>query len=196
MNNLKTLLSLCDYSGLWSRPYLNAGYSVIRVDVKNGQDIRLLEFLSEEIYGILAAPPCTHLAVSGARWWKDKGESALLDALSIADACMRASLLYNPKFWVLENPVGRLRRYYGPPKFIFHPYQYAGLADNPSEEAYTKRTLLWGNFIIPSTELVGDVSISPILGSKMHLLPPSADRAALRSLTPTGFAKAFFLANQ
>lgn len=196
MDSPKTILSLCDYSGIWSGPYLANGYSVIRIDIKNGQDVRLLEFLAEDVYGILAAPPCTHLAGSGARWWKTKGESALLDALSIADACTRASLIYNPKFWALENPVGRLRKYYGPPKFIFHPYQYAKLADNPIEEAYTKRTLLWGNFIIPSPEIIGDVSMPPVLGSKMHRLPPSSNRSTLRSLTPTGFAKAFYLANQ
>jgi hypothetical protein len=196
MNNLKTILSLCDYSGIWSKPYLDAQYPVIRIDIKSGQDVRLLEFLEEDIYGILAAPPCTHLAGSGARWWKKKGESALLDALSIADACLRAQSIYNPKFWVLENPVGRLRRYYGPPKFIFHPYQFAGLSDHPIEEAYTKRTLLWGDFVIPSPDIIGEVSIPPLLGSKMHRLPPSPDRAMLRSLTPVGFARAFFLANQ
>ena len=38
--------------------------------------------------------------------------------------------------------------------------------------------------------------IEPTQGSKMHLLPPSPDRAALRSVTPAGFAKAFFEANK
>lgn len=196
MKVLKTILSLCDYSGAWSKPYEEAGYNVVRVDKKRGQDVRLLEFQDSGIYGILAAPPCTALAVSGARWWAEKGEAALLEALAIADACARAALIYKPKFWVLENPVGRLKRYYGPPRFSFNPCEFAGLADNPSDEAYTKRTLLWGDFIIPSPLLVGNVAVEPSLGSKMHLMPPSPERQTLRSLTPTGFARAFFLANQ
>ena len=38
---------------------------------------------------MLAAPPCTHLSISGARWWKSKGEGLLLEALAVADACLR-----------------------------------------------------------------------------------------------------------
>ena len=37
--------------------------------------------------------------------------------------------------------------------------------------------------------------IEPVLGSKMHLIPPSKERANLRSKTPEGFAKAFYLSN-
>jgi hypothetical protein len=66
-NPLKTILSLCDYSGSWSKPYRDAGYKVIQVDIKHGQDVRLFEFPGQ-VHGILAAPPCTHLASSGARW--------------------------------------------------------------------------------------------------------------------------------
>jgi hypothetical protein len=195
-NALKTILSLCDYSGRWSQPYEEAGYNVVRVDIKHGGDIRLLEYQDRRIYGILAAPPCTHLANSGARWWQEKGEAALLEALSVADACARAALIYRPAFWVMENPIGRLKKFYGPPRFSFDPCEYGDLADEPKEEAYTKRTLLWGDFVIPSPLLVGNVAVEPVLGSKMHLLPPSAERATLRSLTPTGFARAFFMANQ
>lgn len=195
-NSLKTILSLCDFSGRWSRPYEEAGYNVIRVDLKHGQDVRLLKFKPQRVYGILAAPPCTHFSGSGARWWASKGQAALLEGLAIADACARAALVYNPKFWVFENPVGRLKDYYGPPAFTFNPNEYGGLADDPDEEAYTKRTLLWGKFVAPSPLLVGNVAVAAVLGSKMHLLPPSPERAALRSETPIGFARAFFLANQ
>lgn len=41
--------------------------------VNNDGDIRMLKKFKDKIYGILAAPPCTHFAGSGARWWKDKG---------------------------------------------------------------------------------------------------------------------------
>lgn len=51
------ILDLCSGSGEWSRPYREAGYDVIQVDVKDGQDVRLLEVLPYPVRGILAAPP-------------------------------------------------------------------------------------------------------------------------------------------
>jgi hypothetical protein len=55
---MMTILSLCDYSGAWSQPYVDAGYDVVRVDIKRGQDIRLFEALPFPVRGVLAAPPC------------------------------------------------------------------------------------------------------------------------------------------
>lgn len=138
--------------------------------------------MKRKVHGVLAAPPCTDLSGSGARWWKDKGEGALLNALSIADACVRIICFHKPVFWALENPVGRLRRYYGAPTLIFDPCDYG--------DPYTKKTLLWGEFNLPEEN-----PVEPTEGSKMHKLPPSPDRALLRSATPPGFAQAFFKAN-
>lgn len=184
----RTILSLCDYSGSWSNPYREAGYNVVRVDIKHGQDVRLLEYPGK-VWGILAAPPCTHLASSGARWWAEKGEAALLESLAIADACLRFVALCSPKWWALENPVGRLAKYYGRPQFTFNPCDFG--------DPYTKKTHLWGNFTPPLPVFVGrQMSVEPVEGSKMHMLPPSDDRATLRSITPAGFAEAFFTANR
>lgn len=195
MNQHKTILSLCDYTGIWSNPYREAGYNVITVDLKRGQDVRLYSHL-DRVHGVIAQPPCTHFAGSGARWWKQKGEGALLEGLSIVDACMRIILVTNPKWWVLENPVGRLKDYLGPAKYIFNPNQFAKLADNPDEEAYTKKTCLWGNFVAPLPLFIGKhTELDPVLGSKMHKLPPSEDRATLRSIAPQGFTRAFFAVN-
>lgn len=191
----RTILSLCDFTGEWSRPYREAGYNVIQVDLKHGQDVRLLKYPGR-IHGALIAAPCTHMAVSGARWWEAKGEAAILESLAISDACLRFALLCKPTWWVLENPVGRLPDYYGPATFTFNPCDYALLADNPGEEAYTKKTCLWGEFTAPTPLILGqDYSVKPVLGSKMHLIPPGPERQALRSVTPSGFAKAFWRAN-
>ena len=181
------ILDLCSGSGAWSQPYADAGYRVIRVDLTGLSgamipDVRLLQVVDLPVYGILAAPPCTDLSVSGARWWERKGPRALFDALAIADACLRAVALCKPVFWALENPVGRLRRFYGDPRLIFDPCDYG--------DPYTKKTLLWGDFFIPAQS-----PVDPVEGSKMHLLPPSPGRAAARSKTPPGFARAFFEAN-
>lgn len=148
----------------------------------DGQDVRLMEKLPERVHGILAAPPCTHLAGSGARWWEEKGEEALLESLAVVDACLRIITVHQPDWWALENPVGRLTRFLGEPRLIFNPNDYG--------DPYTKRTCLWGEFTIPLAHPVAATE-----GSKMHLLPPSEDRWRLRSMTPKGFAEAFYLAN-
>jgi hypothetical protein len=177
-----TVLSLCDYTGEWSRPYREAGYDVRQVDLKHGEDVRLFEALPYPVRGVLAAPPCTEFAGSGARWWEEKGEGPLLEALSIVDACLRIVTVHRPQWWVLENPIGRLGRWLGKPRMSFDPSDYG--------DTYTKRTCLWGDFRMPAMRPVEAVE-----GSKMWRLPPSPDRAALRSVTPAGFARAFFEAN-
>ena len=181
-NFTKRIISLCDVTGNWAKPYKDAGYDVQLVDIKKGQDVRLLQYTGN-VYGVLAAPPCTEFSVSGARWWEETGPQALLEALAIADACMRIVLVSNPVFWSLENPVGRLRKYYGDPALIFNPCDYG--------DPYTKKTLLWGNFNIPDKN-----PVVPTEGSKMHLIPPGPDRQAIRSETPLGFARAFYEANK
>lgn len=177
-----TVLSLCDFTGEWSRPYREAGYVVEQIDIKHGQDVRLMKYCGP-VRGVLAAPPCDHFAGSGARWWKDKGEAALLEGLAIVDACLRIVAVHNPVWWVLENPVGRLKDYLGPAAMTFNPSDYG--------DPYTKRTCLWGRFNPPIKRPVEATE-----GSKMHRLPPSPDRKALRSVTPPGFSRAFFEANQ
>ena len=186
----RTILSLCDTTGIWSEPYRAAGYRVIKVDIKDGGDVRTLPYQGK-VHGIIMQPPCTHFAGSGARWWKAKGPSALIEGLQVVDACLRAVAICEPEWWVLENPVGRLKNHIGPAVMTFQPHEYAGYADDPEAEAYTKRTCLWGNFLRPEKKDVGNK-----LGSIMHKMPPSEGRAAKRSKTPQGFARAFFEANR
>lgn len=192
MGAKKVILSLCDVTGNWPSYYREDDrYEVISVDIQKGQDVRLLEYMDRQVHGVLAAPPCTEFASSGARWWAGKSPDLLYSALTVADACLRAVAVYNPVWWALENPIGRLNTWYGPPRFRFNPNEFAGWLEDGSQEAYTKRTCLWGRFTIPEKK-----PLPPVLGSKMHLLPPSKDRQKLRSVTPLGFSKAFYLANQ
>lgn len=185
-NKHKIILDLCGGTGAWSEPYRKAGYDV-RIITLPDCDVRLYRPPSN-VHGILAAPPCTHLSVSGARWWKEKGEAALFEALSIVDACLRIVLISSPTFWALENPVGRLIHYLGPPKMYFQPCDFG--------DPWTKRTCLWGDFMPPLPLFVGQsMAVEPREGSKMHLLPPTSDRGKLRSITPPGFAQAFFTVN-
>jgi hypothetical protein len=191
---MRTILSLCDLSGNWSRPYSEAGYDVIQVDLARGEDVRLLRRITQPIHGILAAPPCTHFARSGAWCWESKGEPALLEGLSIVDACLRAVAIYRPAWWCLENPIGRLKDYLGPPAVRFDPCHFG--------DGYTKRTWLWGHFTPPTPLFCAQArkAVSVTLAGK----PGSRDRTTVlggekrkrRSATPPGFALAFFQANQ
>lgn len=162
----QTILVLYEVSGTFSNLYRELGYKVIQIDQQlDGNDVRLLPKQYKHVVGILAFPPCTHLAGSGARWWKKKGISALLEALSCVDAVFRLVQIYQPAFWMLENPVGRLTRYLGKPAYTFHPYEYAGYLEEPNLEAYTKKTCLWGKFQMPRKQ-----SVEPIHGSMMARL--------------------------
>lgn len=204
------ILSLCDYSGVWSQPYAEAGYDVRRFDLQHGQDVRLLEHIDVPVRGILAAPPCTHFSRAGARHWKRKGCAEILDGLSVVDACLRAVAIYRPQWWVLENPIGRLQKYLGPPQWKFDPYQFG--------DPYTKRTWLWGIFtpplplfsrqarkvVAPVFRAAGGLETTvrkanrePLAGAKFYCwtdMISSSNRNA-RSRTPDGFASAFFEAN-
>jgi hypothetical protein len=174
------ILSLCDRTGNWSRPYEEDDYDVVRVDLADGGDVRLFDIPSRPVHGILAAPPCTVFANSGARWPRTDDE--LRDGLSVVDACLRIVLMTDPVWWALENPAGKLPRWLGPPTHTFQP--------NDHGDDYTKRTCLWGRFNLPAR-----TPVPATAGSKMHRLAPGPERAALRSATPEGFARAFFEAN-
>ncbi len=191
MTSRPVILSLCDFTGNWSRPYEDAGYDVQRVDIQRGvcKDVRLLPwnfgaFDGACVHGILAAPPCTHFARSGAQYWEAKGEAALIEALSIVDACMRAVVIYRPRWWALENPIGRLKDYIGPPSFKFDPCDFG--------DPWTKRTWLWGNFAPPVGILAPVGAVEPTMGDITTKGSSSKNR---RSATPAGFASAFFAAN-
>lgn len=194
-NNNKIILDLCGGTGAWSKPYADAGYDVRVITLP--EDVRLVKRPTESIHGILAAPPCTMFASSGARW--QRTDEQIIEALSMVDACLRLVMVCKPVFWALENPIGKLVRYLGKPMMYFQPSDYG--------DPYTKRTCLWGNFkmpiktpceCVPETRANSPGHNSPErrFPSKMHLLPPSADRSTLRSITPAGFARAFFEANQ
>ena len=115
-----------------------------------------------------------------------------IEALQIVEAC-REICEASGVPWMIENPVGSLATYWRDPDHKFHPVHYSGYAPEPEADQYTKKTCLWtgGGFIMPDRK-PGE----PTLGSMMHRLPPSDDRADIRSATPLGFAYAVFEANR
>ena len=181
------ILSLFDSSGVWSRPYEAAGYDVVRIDLSSGLDVRWFKKVPS-VRGVLSAPPCGVFAGSGAQYWKTKDlDGRTLDGLALVDATFRIIMVHSPKWWALENPIGRLSRWIGKPALVFHPYEYG--------DPYKKRTCLWGNFTVPVRNVVEPVS-SYSQGSWVQGIGGTTkDREQRRSVTPAGFAQAFFEAN-
>lgn len=201
----KKVLSLCDYTGIMVQPWLEGGYEAITVDlmatsnVSSGrthwvEDVRNPDFhsklKSEKFFAVFAFPPCTHTAVSGARWFKDKGLDGLIDALSILNACKKICEESGAK-WMIENPVSTFSTYWRKPDHYFHPHDYTGYCTGDN---YTKKTCLWvGNgFVMPGSNR--DESLGKP-DNRIHAMPPSVDRGAVRSATPLGFARAVFESN-
>ena len=184
------------------RPWADAGYECLCVDIQHegartegniafvGADVRFWMPPPRRYEIVFAFPPCTNLAVSGARWFTQKGMGGLMGALEIVEACRRICE-WSEAPWMIENPVSTISSYWRKPDHTFDPCEYGGYLDPPGD-AYTKRTCLWtgGGFVMPDRR-----PVAPVEGSKMHRLPPSADRGNLRSVTPMGFAGAVMLAN-
>lgn len=218
----KIILDLCGGTGSWAKPFKDNGYDVRTLtlpdfNVENWRDDKnFVELLhSNTIHGILAAPPCTMFSIARndktALQKRDlhKGMRTVQACLDIIHEC-----LYEPyqvqknnlRFWALENPAsGYLDRFLGTQPFVFDPSDYG---DN-----HTKKTALWGMFNTPKKTTKGKVikgdennfvkSVEKYFSEKAYLIPDGyrqktglSMRTVVRSITPQGFAEAFYKANQ
>src|SRR3990167_3648967 len=133
----KIILDLCGGTGAWSKPYAEAGYEVINVTLPD-YDVRTYK-PPKDVYGILAAPPCTmfSLARTTAKTPRD-----LHIGMEIVESCLRIIWEVRKqgkvRFWALENPYGLLRQFLGIPPLVFDPCDFG--------ERYTKKTDLWGYY--------------------------------------------------
>jgi len=189
----RNLLALFEVSGIGSWPYRRAGWNVVQVDIQAGIDILEWDYRQysfDYFSGLIAYPPCTAYASSGARWWAEKDESGETDYYdSLVYKALEIVEYFRPglKFWYFENPVGRIY------KRIPELKKYRLMSFNPCEfgDPYTKKTVLYGEF----NPFLVRHHVNPIEGSKMHLIPPGPDRQNIRSATPAGFAEAFYISN-
>jgi hypothetical protein len=202
-----TALILFEYSGVFTNLYREMGYNAIQIDTELGIDIHDFDYKKyNDVEVVLAFPPCTHFAVSGARWFesKDKNNPEYLQQ-SILNVRKVLEIVdyHKPKTWFIENPIGRIERCVPElkylPKWTFEPYQFAYYSETPDLEAYTKKTCLWGYFRVPKPK-----PIEPILGTEKIWKPEidgkkvgwhTPEAKKIRNLTPYGFAKAFVSAN-
>lgn len=132
---------------------------------------------------IIAFPPCTDLCVSGARHF----------AAKIADGRQQRSLDFFMMFAnnkcpkiAIENPVGIVSSRWRKPDQIIQPYEYGHME--------SKKTCLWLKglpLLVPTNNVYEQMMLLPInQRARIHHLPPSADRAKLRSRTFSGIAQA------
>lgn len=205
-NSNKIILDLCGGTGSWSKPYKDAGYDVRLITLPE-HDVFTYEPPSN-VYGILAAPTCTgfSLARTNAKEPRDLEKSMLLVKRCLEIVWQQQYKLINDnsklttlKFWALENPRGFLKFFLGNPPLEFSPYEYG---DN-----YKKRTHLWGNYNIPVKTPIecNTVKFDATLLEDLPQLPQGFiynkgcgldKRQVRRSITPQGFAKAFYESNK
>jgi hypothetical protein len=170
---------------------------VVQIDIKLGSNVFDSSVLSlGNIHGILAAPPCTDFAVCGAKHFKRKDERGdTRKSVDLVERTLQIINYYKPKFWCLENPVGRLNtlvpylREYGPR--YFQPYHYG--------DPYRKKTGLWGIYNFPEpTSIVEPVGIRKGQPDEWYskVGGKSEKTKEYRSITPIGFAYAFFNVNR
>lgn len=207
---MSTILSLCDLTGTFVEPWVEAGYEAILVDPQHGvthqegpvlklaatvlEAMPLIADRLDDIVFVAGWPPCTDMAVSGARWFADKwkADSAYLaKAVAVAEQCRTIGQMSGGP-WFVENPVSTLAQVFGKPDHWFHPWHFTGF---DASDNYTKRTNLWtgGGFVMPSIE--ADTTLGKP-DNRIHMAPPGPERANFRSATPRGFARAVFEANQ
>ena len=164
------------------------------MDVKEWEEMFFKENPDIKEHVVFAAffPPCTDLAVSGARWFKEKEqrnpgtrERAMGLVYWSRDCGERLGCPY-----MIENPVSVISSEWRKPDFSFHPYEYGGYTSEETD-GYSKKTCLWtgGGFNIPKKK---EVSKHPSLKNKIHFASPGPNRQNIRSETPMGFATAVF----
>jgi hypothetical protein len=122
---------------------------------------------------MIAHPPCTHLAVSGARWFKDKAAEQA-EALAFVRVLLAAPI----KRKALENPVSVISSRIRKPDQIIQPWMFG--------HGETKATCLWLDNLPP----LRPTNVVSGREARVHKLPPSPDRWKLRSVTYAGIAEA------
>jgi hypothetical protein len=134
---------------------------------------------------MIAFPPCTHLAVSGARWFKDKQKEQAM-AIKFVEWLWNVPI---PRI-AIENPIGVLSTLssLGKPTQIVQPYWFG--------DPFKKTTCLWLKNLplLTATQVVDEGEIHVTKSGrrlpKWYNLPPSPDRGKLRSKTFPGIARA------
>jgi site-specific DNA-cytosine methylase len=173
------VLVACEFSGVVRDAFLARGHNAVSCDLLPTDapgphyqgDVR--DILGDGWDLMIAHPPCTHLAVSGARWFKDK-RTEQEEALAFVRTLLEAPV---PQI-ALENPVSVISSRIRKPDQIIQPWMFG--------HGETKATCLWLKGLpklVPTNVVEGRMAT-------VHRMPPSPDRWKKRSLTYPGIAAA------
>ena len=176
---LMKVLIACEYSGIVREAFKKKGHDALSCDLLPSEiPGKHYQGKVEDIIGegwdlMIAHPPCTHLAVSGARWFKDKRREQG-EALAFVQYLLNAPI---PRI-ALENPVSIISSKIRKPDQIIQPWQFG--------HGETKATCLW----LKGLPKLVPTNIVSGREHRVHQMPPSPDRWKERSRTFTGIAKA------
>jgi hypothetical protein len=173
------VLIACEYSGTVRDAFLALGHDAMSCDLLP-TDVpgphhqgSVLEILDQGWDLMIAHPPCTHLAVSGARWFKDKLKEQA-EALRFVSTLLSAPI----HKIALENPVSIISSRIRKPDQVIQPWQFG--------HGETKATCLW----LKNLPKLTPTNIVEGREQRIWKLPPSADRWKIRSKTFNGIAEA------
>jgi hypothetical protein len=208
-----TIICLCDYTGIFGKPWEEAGYRVVKIDPQlenNGTILEMIKIISkiikeEKVVFVAGFPPCTDVAVSGAAHFENKRKKDKhfqAKAALVAEQCRMVGEISGAP-WFFENPVSVFSSIFGKPNFVFNPYDFSGYLPPDDKhplyseyiaarDMYPKKTCLWtGNgFELPEKKIIdipkGYSNQHKKLGGK------SIKTKNIRSATPRGFSRAVF----
>lgn len=185
---MKVLIA-CEYSGVVRDAFIAKGHDAWSCDLlpteSPGPHIQgdVLNILNDGWDLMIAHPPCTHLAISGARWFKNK-EKEQKEALEFVKILLEAPI----SKIALENPISIISSKIRQPDQIVHPWMFG--------HEISKSTCLWLKnlpLLVP-TNIVGKgkkhITKSGKSIPEWYNLPETKDRWKKRSKTFEGFAKA------
>jgi len=187
------VLIACEYSGKVRSAFEKMGHDAVSCDLlpteKPGFHYTgdVFDIINEGWDLMVAHPPCTDLAVSGAAWFKEKiADGRQQRALDFVKALMDAPI----PMIAIENPISVISSKIRKPDQIIQPWMFG--------HRETKATCLWLKGLpklVPTTDLKEETMALPRKERmRLHYLPPSADRWKIRSETFQGIADA--MANQ
>ena len=170
---------VCEFSGIVRDEFIAKGHDAWSCDLLpserpgNHTQGNCLDYLNGGWDLMIAHPPCTHLAVSGARWFKDK-RTQQEEALAFVQRLMDAPI----KKICIENPISIISTRIGKPTQIIQPWMFG--------HGETKSTCLW----LKNLPKLKSTNIVMGRESRIHKMPPSKDRWKERSKFYKGIAKA------
>jgi site-specific DNA-cytosine methylase len=173
------VLVACEFSGTVRDAFRKLGHDAVSCDLLPtevaGPHVQddVLSILDDDWDMMIAHPPCTHLAVSGARWFVNK-QAEQAQALEFVRALLSAPI---PRI-ALENPVSIISSRIRKPDQIIQPWQFG--------HGETKATCLW----LKGLPKLEPTNVVDGRENKVWRMGPSPDRWKLRSMTYQGIADA------